>query len=171
MAEQGGVGLYGFCWNAPVDRADVLGLEACCGPLRYDPSRECCRVRDGVHLVLKKGVLRRTGYETCVRYSRRSGLHVYAVFDRDAWGFYGDPSFGGMLGLRPGIVDREYFRGGYCTKQLVFECRVNVERLRSCIAQRIAHDVDDPPYYSITYQNCAWWVRDVYYRCERAARW
>jgi hypothetical protein len=170
IEEEGGPGLYGFCRNAPESWVDNLGLESCCGPLRYDPAKECCRVRDEVHLVLKKGVLRGTGYKSCTRYSRRSGLHSYAIFGAEAWGF-SPSSLWNLIGTRPGTVDRELTGGGDCTEHVVFECQVDVAKLRQCIAQRIAHDFADPPYYSLAYQNCFWWVHDVYYQCEREARW
>ena len=170
IGEQGGLNLYGFVGNDPVNRWDLLGRssgKACCDGVEYDPSSHCCI--DGRRYSKEK---KATGIKRCCGYHDPLFTIMGYGFDipDHCWVEYP----GGAIGFGPGGVrnDTKYAAGYYeeymgptqpykrCVELNASECDYNIDTISSCIK-----NAGNILPYAFPVHDCRHWSVVTYARC------
>ena len=138
IEEQGGLNLYGFVNNDPVNKWDNLGLQVCCEP-RKDP----------------------TGVSSCVYHYKGLIWHAYSQIGSWTVGWAGDPPEEESLdGKITNCVIMKRRSRGNLPDGTPCKC-ATASQLQSCVKDRYWPSGT----YLLLVHNCGTWAREVAKRC------
>ncbi len=107
-----------------------------------------------------------SGVQKCTVWKIKHWFHGFLTIDGQGWGFY--PVDNEVWG--PGKIVPDDPRSASCRKIHVDDCRVDLNKLRTCIRNKIASDRAKPPPYSAVLNNCWDWRDGVWDYCLNQAQ-
>ena len=166
IEEKGGVGLYGFVGNDPVNRWDLLG-QLCCHGKKYNMFTECCC---GGTVRSRKAV--GTNVKVCTKYGRTVTVgdistDLGGIIPEHRWIEMGNTSFGFWpVGIRfnDSYVDRP---GKVCEEIMLSPCLYDIELFKAALLSFTSHYY--PPYHE-KINNCVVWVYVAVSYAKREAK-
>jgi RHS repeat-associated protein len=155
IEERGGVNLYGMVANDPVNRWDVLGLEANPFPSNPGGGQGCCELPEGqqgppapydtqTHCCDKGSIIDRKAKPTGVKRCTNQGFHRYLEYPGGRVGCVNTREYGpgGLLGGRQVWNNPDPFHAPEddCEEIELSPCEYDIEKFVECIKNQPAGD-------------------------------
>ena len=173
IGESGGMALYSFVNNSPINFFDIKGLVPCCNGVAIPDGKACCKNIDtGIESLYDTteecccqgkrflNKLKGTGIKRCVASMPDNlGNHAWIETPSGSAGFYpyGDPFAG-----NPGMIvspDKYSLRPDKtCYEIQVNPCKNNLTHFTSAIDIIVGRDSSSPPTYNPATFNCHTWA-------------
>jgi RHS repeat-associated protein len=150
IGEKGGLNLYVFAHNTPINAFDPDGR------FTYypnQPASQIPRVRTGVYVCSQ-------------------GIHMYVAYAGAAWGLYPEDgeSIGNIASGRGIVYDENRLETDTCVEWQLDSCLYGIREFQSCVYKRYHNDVNRGGHrYSIVFHNCWHYVAEVILGCQAQA--